>query len=150
MYQKKQTITDRFFACFIYCQKKIASGLFPFRQSRKTRITIPEEKTSEHDLDTLDLGNHAEVGLLATDSRGLPTTGQRDLTLTKVAGDHTAVIHVEPLMWLNIDFNSTTVLTFDVKLYQVCWSHRQNLPPLHIPNLIFFPSICLYFMIIIS
>lgn len=103
-----------------FIAKKIASGLFPFRQSRKTRITIPEEKTSEHDLDTLDLGNHAEVGLLATDSGGLPTTGQRDLTLTKVAGDHTAVIHVEPLMWLNIDFNSTTVLTFDVKLYQVC------------------------------
>lgn len=98
-----------------------------FWQSRKTRITIPEEKTSEHDLDTLDLGNYAEVGLLATDSRGLPTTGQRDLTLTKVAGDHTAVIHVEPLMWLNIDFNSTTVLTFDVKLYQVNWSHRKIL-----------------------
>lgn len=76
-------------------------------------------KTKEQDLDTLDLGNYAEVGLLATDSNGRPTTGQRDLTLSKVAGDHTAVIHVEPFMWLNIDFNATTVLTFDVKLYEV-------------------------------
>ena len=73
----------------------------------------------QQDLDTLDLGNHAEVGLLATDSNGRPTTGQRELTLSKVAGDHTAVIHVEPLMWLNIDFNDSAALTFDVTLYEV-------------------------------
>ena len=56
---------------------------------------------------------------MATDNDGYPVTGERDLTLTKVAGDHTATVHVEAGMWLNIDFNSTAVMSFDVTLYEV-------------------------------
>ena len=73
----------------------------------------------EHELDTLDLGTYAEVGLMATDDDGIYTDGQRKLTLTTVAGDNTAVVHVENNMWLNIDFNSTAILSFDVTLYEV-------------------------------
>jgi hypothetical protein len=56
-------------------------------QNRRTRISIPQSKTSDHDIDTLDLGDYAEVGLLATDDDGNPVTGRRDLYLQ--------VIHVE-------------------------------------------------------
>ena len=70
-------------------------------------------------MDTLDLGTYAEVGLMATDTNGLATDGERKLTLTTVAGDHTAGVHVEENMWLNIDFNSSAVLSFDVTLYEV-------------------------------
>lgn len=73
----------------------------------------------EHELDTLDLGTYAEVGLMATDDDGIYTDGQRKLTLTTVAGDNTAGVHVENNMWLNIDFNSTAILSFDVTLYEV-------------------------------
>ena len=58
--------------------------------------------------------------MMAIDSSGLPSTGNRKLTLTKVAGDHTAGVHVESGMWLNIDFGSTAQLSFDVSLYEVC------------------------------
>jgi hypothetical protein len=58
-----------------YC---IFSSVF---QNRKTRITIPESKTEDHDIDTLDLGDYAEVGLLATDNLGYPKAGRRDLYL---------------------------------------------------------------------
>lgn len=84
-----------------------------------TKITIPDDKVEEHELDTLDLGTYAEVGLMATDNDGYRTDGARKLTLTTVAGDHTAGVHVEENMWLNIDFNSTAVLSFDVTLYEV-------------------------------
>ena len=50
-------------------------------QNRRTRISIPETKTPDHDIDTLDLGDYAEVGLLATDNEGNPITGRRDLYL---------------------------------------------------------------------
>jgi len=58
--------------------------------------------------------------MMAIDNEGLPSSGYRKLTLTKVAGDHTAGVHVEADMWLNIDFDSTAVLSFDVSLYEVC------------------------------
>lgn len=57
---------------------------------------------------------------MATDDDGIYTDEQRKLTLTTVAGDNTAGIHVENNMWLNIDFNSTAILSFDVTLYEVC------------------------------
>lgn len=79
----------------------------------------------EHELDTLDLGNHAEVGLMATDDDGYITSGTRKLTLTTVAGDNTAGVHVENNMWLNIDFNATAVMSFDVTLYEVS---QQSVP----------------------
>jgi hypothetical protein len=47
---------------------------------------------------------------MATDDDGIYTDEQRKLTLTTVAGDNTAGIHVENNMWLNIDFNSTAFL----------------------------------------
>jgi hypothetical protein len=47
----------------------------------------------------------------ATDDDGIYTDEQRKLTLTTVAGDNTAGIHVENNMWLNIDFNSTAILS---------------------------------------
>jgi len=50
-------------------------------QTRRTRISIPESKTEDHDIDTLDLGDYAQVGLLATDNQGNPTTGRRNLYL---------------------------------------------------------------------
>lgn len=88
-------------------------------QKRKTQIPIPESSGPDYDLDVLDLGQHAQVGLLATDAKGLPLSGSRSLRITTVGGDHTAVIHVEPGMWLNIDFNATAVLTFSIVLYPV-------------------------------
>ena len=71
-------------------------------------------------MDTLDLGTYANVGMMAIDADGLPSTGDRKLTLTRVAGDNTAGVHVEAGMWLNIDFESTAQLSFDVTLYEVC------------------------------
>lgn len=56
---------------------------------------------------------------MAIDSGGLPSNGNRKLTLSKVEGDNTAGVHVESGMWLNIDFGSTAILTFDVSLYEV-------------------------------
>ena len=88
-------------------------------QERKTQVPIPESPGEDYNLDVLDLGQHAQVGLLATDDQGRPVAGERYLRITTVAGDHTAVVHVEPGMWLNIDFNDTAVLSFDVKLYEV-------------------------------
>lgn len=57
--------------------------------------------------------------MMAIDSGGLPSNGNRKLTLSKVEGDNTAGVHVESGMWLNIDFGSTAILTFDVSLYEV-------------------------------
>ncbi|KAL8620487.1 hypothetical protein ACOMHN_056879 [Nucella lapillus] len=91
----------------------------PGKGERKTQIPIPESPGEDYNLDVLDLGQHSQVGLLATDGEGRPVQDRRYLRITTVAGDHTAVIHVEPGMWLNIDFNDTAVLSFDVKLYQV-------------------------------
>jgi hypothetical protein len=54
------------------------------------------------------------------------TDEQRKLTLTTVAGDNTAGIHVENNMWLNIDFNSTAILSFDVTLYEVCVKRKRS------------------------
>ncbi|KAL4226615.1 hypothetical protein ACF0H5_014598 [Mactra antiquata] len=85
--------------------------------NRRTRITIPESKTEDHDIDTLDLGDYAEVGLLATDVDGIPVTGRRDLYLQAVEGDFTATIHVEEGMWLNIDFKDSATLSFSVAVY---------------------------------
>lgn len=67
----------------------------------------------------MDLGQYAQVGFLATDALGQPVSGQRYMRINTVAGDHTAVVHVEPGMWLNIDFNESAVLSFDVFLYEV-------------------------------
>ena len=88
-------------------------------QERKTQVPIPDSPGEDYNLDVLDLGQHAQVGLLATDDQGRPVSGERYLRISKIAGDHTAVVHVEPGMWLNIDFNDTAVLSFDVKLYEV-------------------------------
>ena len=88
-------------------------------QVRRTKLTVPGSKMASHAIDTLDLGNYAHVGLMATDDSGMPAAGSRDLTVRNIAGDHTATVHVEPLMWLNIEFNSSAVLSFHVTLYEV-------------------------------
>ena len=80
---------------------------------------MPEETDDNYAIDTLDIGDYAHVGILPTDSVDLPTGGRRRLTVTHVDGDHTATIHVEPFMWLNIEFNSSAKLTFHVTLYEV-------------------------------
>ncbi|KAK3576663.1 hypothetical protein CHS0354_004948 [Potamilus streckersoni] len=87
-------------------------------QDRKTKITLPENKTEDYDMDIMDLGDYAQVGLLATDSAGNPSNGSRALKLTHVQGDHTATIHVEKGMKLNIDFNASAVLSFNIVLYE--------------------------------
>ena len=80
---------------------------------------MPEEIDENYAIDTLEFGDYAHVGILPTDSVDLPTDGSRRLTVTHVDGDHTATIHVEPFMWLNIEFNSSAKLTFHVTLYEV-------------------------------
>ena len=67
----------------------------------------------------LDVGKNARIGLLGTDSKGVPVKSPRTLTVTYVAGDNTAVVYVEPQMWLNIDFGERAALSFDVVLYEV-------------------------------
>ncbi|WAR26294.1 hypothetical protein MAR_011998 [Mya arenaria] len=93
--------------------------------NRRTRISIPESKTEDHDIDTLDLGDYAQVGLLATDNEGKPTIGRRDLYLQLVEGDYTATIHVEEGMFLNIDFQNSAVLSFSIAVYP---DSQVNLP----------------------
>ena len=83
------------------------------------KITVPKVTDDIYAIDTLDIGDYAHVGILPTDSVDLPTDGSRRLTVTHVDGDHTATIHVEPFMWLNIEFNSSAKLTFHVTLYKV-------------------------------
>lgn len=36
-----------------------------------------------------------------------------------VEGDYTATVHVEGGMWLNIDFNDSAVLSFNIAVYRV-------------------------------
>ena len=86
-------------------------------QARRTKISVPP--SASYELDTLDVGGHAHVGLMATDDDGLPATGRRTVRVTHVDGDHTATVHVEPLMWLNVQFRSTAQLAFHVMLYEV-------------------------------
>ena len=81
---------------------------------------MPDVKTADHRIDTLDLGSYAHVGMMAVTPDGLPATGVRNITVTHIEGDHTATVHVEQLMWLNIEFNSSAVLSFHVTLYEVC------------------------------
>ena len=88
-------------------------------QNRRTRITLPENKSPDHDIQTLDLGLYAEVAILPTDDDGLPIKGQREMYLTKVQGDFTAWIHVESGMSLNIDFQETAILSFSIAVYEV-------------------------------
>ena len=80
---------------------------------------MPEETDENYAIDTLEFGDYAHVGILPTNNADLPTDGSRRLTVTHVDGDHTATIHVEPFMWLNIEFNSSAKLTFHVTLYKV-------------------------------
>ena len=88
-------------------------------QNRRTRITLPENKTPDHDIHTLDLGLYAEVAMLPTDDDGLPVDGQRKLHLNKVNGDFTAWIHVGFGMNLDIDFKDTAVMSFSIAIYEV-------------------------------
>ena len=88
-------------------------------QNRRTRIPLPEIKTSDHDIDTLDLGLYAEVAILPTDENDLPTTGEREMYLTKVKGDDTGWMHVESRMTLNINFQETAILSFSIAVYEV-------------------------------
>ena len=39
--------------------------------------------------------------------------------LQLVEGDYTATVHVEEKMWLNIDYNDSAVLSFNVAVYPV-------------------------------
>ena len=91
----------------------------PCFQNRRTRIPLPEIKTSDHNIHTLDLGLYAEVAILPTDENGLPTEGERQMQLTKVQGDFTAWIHVESGMTLDIDFKETAILSFSIAVYEV-------------------------------
>ncbi|XP_033745591.1 uncharacterized protein LOC117331105 [Pecten maximus] len=84
----------------------------------KSRISISEVQTPEQELDLLDLGQYAQVGFLAVDSAGMPVVGERTQNLTQVGGDHTAVVHIEPGYKLNIVFNDSAILSFDVHLYE--------------------------------
>ncbi|CAH1775844.1 unnamed protein product, partial [Owenia fusiformis] len=92
---------------------------------RRTRVTIPAVKTEDHNVQVLDLGDYAQVGLVAVDANSIPTTGDRELQVLTVDGDHTAGVHVEPGMWLNIQFNDSAVLSFHVTLYD---DAKINLP----------------------
>ena len=98
-------------------------------------IPLPSNASAEFDLRTMDFGQHAHVGMMATDNSGFPFAGPRTLTGILVDGDYTATLHIEPDMWVNIDFNSSAVLTFNVVLYEVSMhftssaniiSHLQN------------------------
>ncbi len=99
----------------------ICAKLIIYCQIRRTRMTIPPTRGPDHHVDLLDLGQFAHVGMMAVDEQGLPVNdSSRQLTVTQVAGDHTATVHVEPYMWLNIEFNSSAaVLSFHVTLYEV-------------------------------
>ena len=88
-------------------------------QNRRTRITLPENKISDHDIHTLDLGLYAEVAILPTDDDNLPIEGQREMYLTSVQGDYTAWVHVESGIFLNIDFADTAILSFSIAVYEV-------------------------------
>ena len=93
--------------------------LFFWPQIRRTRITVPTTKVSDHDLEVVDIGNYAQVGMIAVDDDGFPDAGFRKLNVPGIAGDNTATVHVESGFWLNIEFNSSAVLTFNVVLYEV-------------------------------
>ena len=73
----------------------------------------------DHDIHTLDLGLYAEVAVLPTDDDGIPTEGEREMHLTKVSGDFTAVIHVGPRIILDINFEETAILSFSIIVYEV-------------------------------
>ena len=88
-------------------------------QNRRTRITLPDNKISDHDIQTLDLGLYAEVAMLATDDDGLPKSGNREMYLSEVQGDFTAWVHVESGMSLDIDFQDTAILSFSIAVYEV-------------------------------
>ena len=82
-------------------------------------MCVPPEDHPDLFIDVLDLGGYADVGMIATNTEGLPIKDNRKLTISQIRGDHTATVHIEPNMWLNIDFQSSAVLTFNVKLYEV-------------------------------
>ena len=99
-----------FFCCFF------------FLQLRRTRITIPETMSDDHNIDTLDIGKYAQAGFVVVDNDGTKVDGTRTLNVTYVAGDNTATVHVESGIFLNINFQGSAVLSFHVTLYPVCSS----------------------------
>ena len=106
--------------------KGLGSTIIYF-QNRRSRITLPENLLPDHYIRTLDLGDYAEVAVLPTDDNGLPVTdGKRSMYLQEVNGDHTATIHVESGISLNIEFEAQTILSFSISVYEVKYQVRPS------------------------
>lgn len=81
---------------------------------------LPEKMTKNHQIDTIDIGSYAQVGMLAVDVNNEPVDGSRYLIMSQVKGDHTATLNVGNKMALAINFQTTAEIAFHITLYEVC------------------------------